>query len=62
MCRIGAISLTNAVAVGGGERVTMATMFVGRVVLMLDGIIVLFLPYETYGAGVFLFLPEPLQG
>jgi len=38
----------------------MVVMFVGGVlVMMLDGIIVLFLLYETYGAGV-LFLPEPL--
>jgi len=31
----------------------MVTMFVGGFVLMLDGIIVLFLPKETYGVGGF---------
>jgi hypothetical protein len=33
----------------------MVTMFVGGVVLMLDGLIVLFLPW----GGSFLFPPEP---
>jgi hypothetical protein len=32
----------------------MVIMFVGGVVLMLDGFLVLFLPYEIYGAGVFV--------
>ena len=31
----------------------MVMMFVGGVVLVLDGILVLFLPYTTYWAGVF---------
>ena len=35
----------------------MAMMFVGGVVLMLDGILVLFLPEETYGARVFRYRP-----
>ena len=35
----------------------MAMMFVEGVVLMLDGILVLFLPEETYGAGVFRSCP-----
>ncbi len=36
----------------------MAMMFVGGVVLMLDGILVLFLLLETYGAGVFCSRPK----
>jgi len=38
----------------GGKWNTMVMMFVGGVVLMLDGFLVLFLPYEIYGAGVFV--------
>jgi hypothetical protein len=36
-----------------GKRLTMVMMFVGEVVLVLDGILVLFLPYTTYWVGVF---------
>ena len=36
----------------------MVMMFVGGVVLMLDGILVLFLLLETYGAGVFRSRPK----
>jgi hypothetical protein len=32
----------------------MVMMFVGGIVSVLDGIPVLFLPYKTYGAGVFV--------
>jgi hypothetical protein len=38
----------------------MVMMFVGGVVLLFDGILVLFLQQEIYGAGVFSFPPEPL--
>ena len=44
----------------GCKWVSMVTIFVGGVVLMFNGIIVWFLLWETYGAGVFLFLPEPI--
>jgi hypothetical protein len=37
----------------GGERLTMVVMFVGCLVLGDDPNIILFLPYKTYGAGVF---------
>ena len=40
----------------------MVTMFVGGVVLILDGIIVIFLQEETYGAGVFCSRPNPYRG
>jgi hypothetical protein len=45
----------------GGKQLTMVMMFVGGggVVLVLDGILVLFLPYKTYGAGVFRSRPNP---
>jgi hypothetical protein len=43
----------------GGKRLTMVVMFVGCLVLGDDPNIILFLPYKTYGAGVFLFPPEP---
>ena len=43
----------------GGERSTMVMMFVGGVVLVLDGIPVLFLLQETYDVGV--FCPPPNQ-
>ena len=36
---------------GGGKRVTMVMMFVGKVVSVLDGISVLFPQLETYKAG-----------
>jgi hypothetical protein len=34
-------------------------MFVGKVVLLIDGLLVLFLPEEIYGAGVFCSRPNP---
>ena len=37
-----------------GKRYTIVTMFVGGVVSVVNGILVLFLPYKTYGAGVFV--------
>ena len=46
----------------GGKRLTMVMMFVGGVVLVLDGIPILFLTYKTYGAGVFCFCPYPDRG
>ncbi len=46
----------------GGKRLTMVMMFVGGVVLVLDGIPILFLTYKTYGAGVFCFCPNPNSG
>ena len=44
----------------GGKLDTMVMMFVGGVVLMFDEFLVLFLLYNIYGAGVLLFLLEPL--
>jgi hypothetical protein len=44
----------------GGKRVTMVMMFVGGGVLLFDGVLVLFLLYDIYGAGVFLFPPKLL--
>ena len=38
----------------GGKQKTMVMMFVGGVVLMLDGFLILFLPYDIYWAGVFV--------
>jgi hypothetical protein len=38
----------------GGKRLTMVVMFVGCLVLGDDPNIILFLPYKTYGAGVFV--------
>ncbi len=38
----------------------MVMMFVGGVVSVLDGISVLFLPYKTYGAGVFVSAQTPI--
>jgi hypothetical protein len=38
----------------------MVTMFVGAVVLMFDGIVVLFPQKENLLGGRFLFPPEPL--
>ncbi len=32
----------------------MVMMFVGGVMLMFDGFLVLFIPYDIYGAGVFV--------
>ena len=40
----------------------MVMMFVGGVVLVLDGIRLLFLPYKTYGAGVFRSCLNPYSG
>jgi hypothetical protein len=37
-----------------GKRLTMVVMFVGCLVLGDDPNITLFLPYKTYGAGVFV--------
>jgi len=37
----------------------MVMMFVGRVVLMFDGLLVIFLPYNIYGVGVFCYCPSP---
>jgi hypothetical protein len=39
---------------GGGKRLTMLVIFVGCLVLGEDPNIVPFLPYKTYGAGVFV--------
>ena len=61
MHRIREIYLINAV--GGANSTTMVVMFVGGVlVMMIDGIIVLFLLYETYGVGVFCSRPNPYRG
>ena len=60
MCRIGAISLTNAVAVGGGERVTMVMMFVGGVVFDVQQISRTIPTVQYLRGGSFLFPPEPL--
>ncbi len=38
-----------------GKWLTMVVMFVGCLVLSDDPNIILFLPYKTYGAGVFCF-------
>ena len=38
----------------GGKQKTMVMMFVGGVVLMFDGFLILFLPYDIYWAGVFV--------
>jgi hypothetical protein len=43
----------------GGKRVTMVMMFVGGVVLMFGGFLVLFLLYNIYGARVFRSRPNP---
>ena len=37
-------------------------MFVGGVVLLLDGIYVLFLQWEIYDAGIFRSRPNPYRG
>jgi hypothetical protein len=37
----------------------MVMMFVGGVVLLFDGILVLFLLWEIYGVGVFRSRPNP---
>ena len=39
----------------------MVMMFVGGVVLMFDGFLVLFLPLIIYGAGVFCSRPNPRE-
>ncbi len=41
-----------------GKRLTMVVMFVGFLVLGDNPNIILFLPYKTYGAGVFCFRPN----
>jgi hypothetical protein len=46
----------------GGKRLTMVVMFVGCLVLGDDPNIILFLPYKTYGAGVFCFPPNQNSG
>jgi hypothetical protein len=38
----------------GGKRLTMVVMFVGCLVLGDNPNVILFLPYKTYGAGVFV--------
>jgi len=40
----------------------MVMMFVGGVLLMFDGFLILFLPYNIYGAGVFCSRPNPYRG
>jgi len=40
----------------------MVMIFVGGVVLMLDGFLVLFLPLKIYGAEVFCSRPNPYKG
>jgi hypothetical protein len=40
----------------------MVGMFGGGVVLILDGNFILFLPWETYGAGVFCSCLNPNRG
>jgi hypothetical protein len=40
----------------------MVMMFVGGVVLLFDGISVLFLQWEIYDAGVFCSRPNPYRG
>ena len=40
----------------------MVMMFVGEVVLMFDRFLVLFLPHDIYGAGVFHSRPNPNRG
>ena len=40
----------------------MVMMFVGGFVLMFDGFLVIFLPYDIYGAGVFRSRPNPYRG
>ena len=40
----------------------MVVMFVGGVVLMLNGFLVLFLPKEIYKVGVFRSRPNPYMG
>ena len=40
----------------------MMFVFVGGVVLMFDGLLVLFLLYKIYGVGVFRSRPNPNKG
>ena len=40
----------------------MVMMFVGVVVLLFDGLLVLFLLKEIFGAGVFCSHPNPYRG
>ncbi len=46
----------------GGKWLTLVVMFVGCLVLGDDPNIILFLPYKTYGAGVFCFRPNQNSG
>ncbi len=46
----------------GSKRLNMVVMFVGCLVLDDDPNIILFLPYKTYGAGVFCFHPDQNSG
>jgi hypothetical protein len=40
----------------------MVMMFVGGVVMMLEGFLVIFLPKKICGAGVFCSHPNPYRG
>jgi hypothetical protein len=46
----------------GGKRNTMVMIFVGGVVLMFEGFLVLFLLLIIYAAGVFCSRPNPYRG
>ncbi len=48
--------------VGGANGSPWWWCLLGGVVLVLDGIPVLFLPQKTYGVGVFRSLPNPMRG
>ena len=45
----------------GDKWLTMVVIFVGCLVLGDDPNVVLFLPYKTYGAGVFRSRPNPCR-
>jgi hypothetical protein len=47
---------------GEGKQNTMVMMFVGGVVLLFDGISILFLQWEIYDAGVFHSRLYPYRG
>jgi hypothetical protein len=40
----------------------MVIVLVGGVVLMFEGFLILFLPYDIYGVGVFGSRPNPYMG
>jgi hypothetical protein len=40
----------------------MVMMFAGKVVSVVEGNLVLFIPYKTYGAGVFRSRPNLIRG